>query len=62
MGMGESAGGKAGGAPGGGARRRGGSGDMNVKRLVNLQGEMYSSIDEVAAFFDEIWLDSLWTA
>ena len=36
MGMGESAGGKAGGAPGGGARQRGGSGDMNVKRLVNL--------------------------
>ena len=62
MGMGESAGGKAGGAPGGGARRRGGSGDMNVKRLVNLQGEMYSSIDEMTAFFDEIWLDSLWTA
>ena len=62
MGMGESAGGKAGGAPGGGARRRGGSGDVNVKRLVNLQGEMYSSIDEAAAFFDEIWLDSLWTA
>lgn len=62
MGMGESAGGKAGGAPGGGARRRGGSGDVNVKRLVNLQGEMYSSVDEAAAFFDEIWLDSLWTA
>ena len=62
MGMGESAGGKAGGAPGGGARRRGGSGNVNVKRLVNLQGEMYSSIDEAAAFFDEIWLDSLWTA
>lgn len=35
---------------------------MNVKRLVNLQGEMYSSVDEAAAFFDEIWLDSLWTA
>lgn len=35
---------------------------MNIKRLVNLQGEMYSSIDEVTAFFDEIWLDSLWTA
>ena len=39
-----------------------GSGNVNVKRLVNLQGEMYSSIDEAAAFFDEIWLDSLWTA
>lgn len=62
MGMGESAGGKARGAPSGGARRRGGSGDVNVKRLVNLQGEMYSSIDETAAFFDEIWLDSLWMA
>ena len=60
--MGESAGGKAGGAPGGGARRRGGSGNVNVKRLVNLQGEMYSSIDETTAFFDEIWLDSLWMA
>ena len=35
---------------------------MNVKRLVNLRGEMYSSIDEAAAFFDEIRLDSLWTA
>lgn len=35
---------------------------MNVKRLVNLQSEMYLSIDEAAAFFDEIWLDSLWTA
>ena len=44
------------------AVERGGSGNVNVKRLVNLQGEMYSSIDEAAAFFDEIWLDSLWTA
>ena len=35
---------------------------MNVKRLVNLQSEMYSSIDETTDFFDEIWLDSLWTA
>ena len=35
---------------------------MNVRRLVNPEDEMYSSFNRITAFFEQIWLDSLWTA